>query len=492
MAKLTPYAWQTRDQDTLRAGNWTGLVAIEAGGGKSLTATLALKEVRPSVTLIVAPQSTHRTAWIPTLRDNAGIEARIVGNTGNKHVTAKEAQAALADLRLGFPGTYLVTPQFLTRTDTDDWAGDFLIVDESHQVTTMGSKAQRKLSGYTPTESRKALARRFTHRLALSGTPMRQSFQNMWGTMRLLWPDLNERGQVAYDNPFSWQSDRMQMTEVYTNQRDQFGNSKKVKQFHGEKVPGLLLSQMPTVIMHKRRETCCADPSHRGGFLSVEEPQVIKRYVDLTPKQVKGIREMETHMLTYLKDNPLVADIPLTQKQRIRQMTLAEADAVVTDEDKTTIRFDPECKSPFLDEVQHILSNLPDDEPVVLYMESRQFAAVTTERLNKAGIPAAEYSGVTKADLTRFGKDYRVLVGVISAIGTGTAGLNHVSNTEIIIEQPVSLTMKVQSEARLERLDNRKRVQRYILMDSYGVQEDRFNDNILKQMLVNKSLRRVA
>lgn len=73
MAKLTPYDWQLRDLAKLRANNYTGLVAIEAGGGKSLTATLALIEARPQVTLIVAPKSTHQTAWIPTIRDNAGI-----------------------------------------------------------------------------------------------------------------------------------------------------------------------------------------------------------------------------------------------------------------------------------------------------------------------------------------------------------------------------------------------------------------------------------
>ena len=82
MTKLEPYVWQNKDQDILRAGNFTGLVAIEAGGGKSLTAALAIAEVKPEVTLIVAPQSTHKTAWIPTLRDNAGIEARVIGGEG--------------------------------------------------------------------------------------------------------------------------------------------------------------------------------------------------------------------------------------------------------------------------------------------------------------------------------------------------------------------------------------------------------------------------
>ena len=96
MAKLTPYPFQVRDQDILRAGNWTGLVAIEAGGGKSLTATLAIAEAKPRVTLIIAPKSTHHTAWIPTLRDNLGVEPRIIGNDN------KATKTALADYLLGY------------------------------------------------------------------------------------------------------------------------------------------------------------------------------------------------------------------------------------------------------------------------------------------------------------------------------------------------------------------------------------------------------
>lgn len=506
MAKLEPYPFQLEDQAKLAKGNHTGLVAIEAGGGKSLTATLSLKAVQPDVTLIVAPQSTHKTAWIPTLRDNIDVDARIIGNG------RKAEKDAMFDFNLRFPGTYLVTPQLLARGDVSDWAGDFCVVDESHQVATYGSKAQRALSGATPSEAKKALATRFEHRLALSGTPMRQSFTNLWGTMRFIYPHLSAPGQIADLNHFMWQAERMNYENVVTGFEwlpipykgfqvpegaykkvidgvPHYGMPKTVKKYFGESTPGRLLSEIPTVIMHKRRETCCSDPSHQGGFLQVEEPQIIEREVEMTAKQKKSIREMENTMITFLKDNPLIAEIPLTQKQRIRQMTLGEADAIETDEGKTSIVYDPKCKSPMIDEVQHILSNLPEDENVVVFLESRRFAEVLVARLNEAGVATDEYSGVRKADLTRFGKDYRVLVGVISAIGTGTAGLNAVSRTEIWLEEPVSLTMKAQGTARLERLDNTQQVQRYVLRDDLGIQEDRFQENVQKQLLINASLR---
>lgn len=458
------------------------------GGGKSLTATLAIRDSKPDVTLILAPQSTHRTAWIPTLRDNADVDARIIGNG------TKATRQALADFEMGTPGVYLATGQWMSRSTTDisNWSGDMLVVDESHQLTTMKSAGQRRLSGYHPSDGQ-PLAQRFESRMALSATAMRQNFENLWGTMRLLWPHLDGMGEVAYANAYRWMDDRMAHVDVWTNQRDRDGNPKKVKQYVSEKEAGRLFREAPCVILHKRRETCCEDPDHQGGFLKVEEPQVIEREVVLTAKQNKSIRELETLMMTYLNDHPLEVAIPLTQKQRIRQLTLAEGSVEYMEtpegEEKSTLVFDADCKSPFTDETIHILSNLPADENVVIFLESRRFAEVLTKRLNNAGFTAAEYSGVVKADLTKFGSDYRVLVGVTSAIGTGTAGLNHISHTEIVFEQPISLTARTQVNARLERLDNTHRVQRYVLLDDYGVQSGRVESLIEKQALVSRSLR---
>lgn len=485
MAKLTPYQWQLDDQAILRANGYTGLVAIEAGGGKSLTATLAIRDAKPAVTLIIAPKSTHYTAWIPTLRDNAGVTARVIGNDN------KETKAALFDFELSVPGVYLATSQYVTRTDVSGWSGDMLIVDEIHiGAVTPKSKLQRKLSGFTPIEARTALASRFPMRLALSATPMRSDFSNMWGITRFLYPHRFLSGDIAYDSFWGWQAQRMSHVEIYTNQRDQFGKPKKVKQYLAESQPGRLISEMPGVVMHKRRETCCA--AHPGGMLTVEKPQVIERVVPLTAKQRKAVTEMDRTMMTWISGNPLVAEISLTQKQRIRSFTMAECEVEYYEVDgveKSRVVFPLDTMSPVIDEIIHILSNLPENEAVVVYTESRRFAEVITHQLNQAKFKAAEYSGVTKADLTGFGKDYQVLVGVMAAIGTGTAGLNHVSSTEIFADQPISSTMLTQASARLERLDNTRRVQRFILLDDAGVQSGRMEDLWSQQLMVARSMK---
>lgn len=486
MTRLTPFGWQLQDLAKVRAANYIALVATEAGGGKSLTATLALRDAKPQVTLIVAPKSTHHTAWIPTLRDNAGVEARVIGNDN------KTTKAALTDFVFGYPGVYLVSPQFVTRADVSDWRGDMLIWDEIHMgAVTPKSKIQRKASGYHRSDG-EPLNMRFPMRLALSATPMRGDFSNMWGVAKFLWgPTHYLRGQIAHDNFIMWQADRMNYQSVYTNQRNPDGTPKQVKQYLSESQPGRLMFEMPAVILHKRRETCCAEPSHQGGFLPTEEPQIIPRTVELTPKQRKAVSEMDQHMMTWIGDNPLTADISLTQKQRVRQLTLAEAEVEtyeVDGEEKTRVVFDKNAKSPVIEEIKHILSNLPEDEPVVVYTDSQIFAKVMVHQIEGA----AEYSGVRKADLNGFGKDYRVLVGTVAAIGTGTAGLNHVASTEIFADQPISLTMLTQSSARLDRLDNTCRVQRYILLDDMGVQSGRMESLWEQQVMVSRSLRVVS
>lgn len=482
------YDFQREDVDALAEHGYVGLLAWEPGAGKTVSAITAGIESGAKVVLVVAPKSTHESAWRKDLA-LFGIDGRILGN-GNK-----AQKKALEDFTWEVPGWYLVTPQFLIRQDTEVWAGDLLICDEIHQQVTMKSKTQRKMSGYTVAD-KYPLNRAFPMRIALSGTPIRQDVTNGWGLARFLYPDLAGAGEVADKNAYRWMDSRLTMREVYTSQRDQWGNPKKVKQYTGEIIPGKLFADMPFVSIHKRRERCCE--YHPNGFLETEAPQEIVRTVQMTPAQRRNIRDMEAFMTTFMGENPMAVDIPLVQKQRIRQMTLGEGVSVpylAKDKDgneveKFTLEFEEDCKSPALDETLHILDNLPVGEPVLVLLESQRFAEVAVARLNKEGYTAAEYSGKRKADLKAFGTDYQVLVGVISAMGTGVDGIQKVCSTEVWLEQPISLTNKAQVEARTDRLGSRAQTQRYIILDDMGVQEGRVEDLILKKITVDETVRR--
>lgn len=486
------YDWQKRDLEYILDNGGTGLLALEPGAGKTVLACHVAKELQPDVTLIIAPQSTHFSAWAKTVLAVMGQEIKVLGTKN------KAQRGAVVEFELGLPGVYVVTPQYFSRKTTDRsmWRGDLLIADEVHQMATMGSSGNRALSGYSHSDD--PINTRFMHRLALSGTPMRQNFQNFWAIMRFLWPERDGRTDVAYSNPYVWSKDRMSSEQVYTNQRDQWGNPKQVTNFLSEAEPGKLVSEMPCVVIHKRRERCCE--FHPEGFLTTDAPQVIEHVVELTAKQKKAIRELESHYMTYLDDNPFVVDLTMVQKQRIRQICLGEprvefytgTNAEGEEVEKTRLEFEPDCHSPFLDEALAILDKLPKDEPVTVFLESQRFAEVAVARLNAHGYKAEEYSGVRKADLDGFGVDYQVLVGVSSSIGTGTDGLQEKCQTEIILEESVSITVEDQRNSRNDRLGSIGQVQRYRIIDDLGYASGRISENLAKRLATAKSLRKVA
>lgn len=503
-----PYEWQLNDLSTLRKNQYTGLLNIDPGGTKTAISSLAIKDSGAETVLICAPKSTFQTAWRPTIEAVTGREARVIGN-GNK-----QEKVAYTDFELGYPGVYLSTPQFLVRSDVSTWSGEMLLLDEAHKVATPRSKAQRKISGFSPRDDGEPLSKRFGARLALSGTPARQNFENMWSTMRFLWPELDGKGQVADSNFWAWLRDRMTYEEIVTgfewvpvskkpipngftgykkkiNGVLHWGETSKAKKWLTEAQPGRLLREAPCVLTHYRRQECC--PWHPNGFLSLEEPQILERVVELDTKQKKAIRELETHYMTFLGEHPLVTELTITQQQRIRQICLGVPTVVLREDGESSVEFDKDCVSPFIEETLDILSSLPDDEPVLVFLDSQRFATIVTDRLNKAGVAAAEYSGktVTVRDkyLEKFGVDYRVLVGVTSAIGTGTDSLQHKSSTEVWLEIPVSLTNRLQAESRLDRVGARRQVQRYVVKDSEGYAEGRMSAQLDMQLKLNASLR---
>lgn len=512
---MKPYPFQRHDLDVLARNNYTALANIEPGGGKTPLGAFAIKESGASKTLIIAPDQTHKSAWVPTVGEVTGEEPRVIGGTGD----AKKA--ALRDYELGFPGVYLATPQFFTSADISGWTGDLCIVDEGHLLNNPGAKGQRKLSGFTPKESRESLASRFDGRLFLSGTAYRNSFERAWATMRFLWPELYRRDEVAYDNFHVWQADRMDYEHVVTGvtwektteevykRRDpekvwgkyidgvpHLGTPTRVKKYLNESEPGLLLSQMPCAITHFRRKECCK--FHPKGFLPTDAPQEIHITVPLIPAQKKAIKELEDHMMTWLDSQPLQVELSLTQKQRIRQMTLGvptltEIPATEDAPERIAVSFDPDCASPVAERMIEEALEL-DEDNIIVFMESQSYAAALTEKFNRAGIPAFEYSGQTKKtrdkDLAKFGTDYRVAVVVLAAGGTGLDGLQRVSKTEFWPERSVDETNNIQGEARADRLGGIGQVQRYFFHDDLGYSEGRMGAQLTKRLALAKTLQK--
>lgn len=484
-----PYPFQEKDLATLKENNFTGLLAVEMGGGKSVSSLLAVRESGANQTLIIAPKSTHATAWDADAKMALGQEVRVMGNG------TKAQRQAISDFEWGGKGLFAVTPQMFTRADISLWRPEFLISDEIHTLNNPGSAGQRKLSGFSAKDS--PISSQSGMRLALSGTPARNNFERLWSVMRFLWPELNQRGQVAYDNPWAWNLSRMTSENVFAG-RKPTGEIRTVKKWLVEKEPGKLFREAPCVIQHLRRETCCDDPTHQGGFLKHDAPNVTRRVVEISAKQKKIIRELEEQGLAWLNERPMVVDLPLTLQQRIRQTCLGVPTLEPTGEldeygvPKMNVLFTHDTTSSFADAVEDTLEHW-GDETAIIFMSSQKFAAALTERLNRKGFKAFEFSGATSktrmGDLEKFGVDYRVMVATIESVGVGTNGIQRVCNNEIWVERSTDETNNAQGESRTDRLGSRGQTQRVIIEDSLGYAAGRYSEQVEKRMQLARSTR---
>lgn len=227
--------------------------------------------------------------------------------------------------------------------------------------------------------------------------------------------------------------------------------------------------------------------------MSLEKPLVKREVISLAPAQKKAIRELEDHMMTWLTDNPLVVDIPLTKATRIRQFTLGVPTVTYDEDDNADVSFAEDCVSPFYNRLEEFLQEEVPDENVVVFVDSQRFAAVVTARLNKAGIPAFEFSGQTRAtrmaDAEQFGTKYRVVVGVLAAIAEGLDLLQTTASTEVWLASSTDETLNEQARGRLDRMGQRKQVFRLELVDDLGLAEGRYGLALERRLLLNRSLR---
>lgn len=477
---LRPYEFQLHDQEVLAKHNWTAPVTIETGGGKSVTAVLSGLNSGASTKLIVAPQGTHAD-YADTINalaspnDNADIFT-----LRNDTVRGRKAWD---DLRWGVPGWYFVTPQLFARSDWRGIAPDLAVVDESHLLLGWDTASRKRLIGrgrLDPKTGLRAGALVAGMRLAMSGTPVRNKFENWYALARFIYPERYGPGDIADASRMAW-LDRWMVSEY-----DHFAHNHK--KYTVEKNPGEFVASLPVVIQHFRRATCCE--FHPGGFLAhLPEPQVIERPVILLPEQKKAIRDLEEEYITFLDENPMVVNLPVTLRQRIRQLTLG----VPTVSPEGDVDFADDAKSPVLDDAIEVLNSI-GDEPMVLFTSSRKFARVAALRLRAEGFAAEEYSGAVpdkvRAQLRADFKSgaIRVLVVVVQAGGTG---LNlQAARVEYWADTVVDQTDETQAFARTDRMGQDRQVQRFIAHDDLGVNRGLFGRNLEKRLELNRSNRR--
>lgn len=471
-ARLEPYDWQEADIRKMVktiSPDAGALVVSAPGAGKTVVATEVIKRLAPDVTLIIAPPSTHVTAWERTLR-RQGVADKVLPLSGT--ASGKKNFEAL---RWGTPGIYITSAQWFTRTE---WAGidfDAIIVDEIHMLAKYGNAGMKKLVGYNRKKGITAPIR-----IGLSGTPFRNNFENAWTIAKWIEPALVQDYWV-------WRV--MECVGVY----DHFAPQNL--RVTGEREPGKLASSFSCFIAHSQRTRCCK--YHPNGFLAhLAAPIIIERDLQMTKAQATFYHNMENTYAAYLTtpnengEVPVIAEFPITARGMLRFCALGLPSF---NQDTEKLMFEEACESPKLDAVLEDLSKL-DGKRVLAFTHSKQFAKVAAQRLEKAGYTAVSWDGdltKTRRNATLAGflnGDIDVIVGVISAMGTGTDGLQEAAYNVMWLSVDDDPSNNVQGIGRLDRLGQQHQVTMfdYRMMKTYDV--GHLPAQIQKQLDLNKSL----
>lgn len=400
------------------------LQASDLGTGKTLMAVEAgLRYAPQGVVVVSAPLHTYY-GWFDTLfgQTDGTVQFKKVDNK------TKAGKANLEALQWGVAGWYFVGREFFR---LQDWSGctfDVMVHDECHSLQN------RKSKGFT-------VARKVNAGLTIaqSATWFGSSFEGAWAILRILYPDYDSPGMFADRSYHRW------VKNWCATEYDWFAeNNAKIV---GEKNVGELANTIPCYVNLRNTAT--------------DEPEIVPVYVDLSTRQRAYYSQMEKDGVAWLDSNPMVAELPITQRVRLRQLTLGET-YVAPDTDEIDFKLD--CKSSKLDAVEGLLNDLVGEQ-VVIATDSAKFARVVAHRVGGFAWTGDKSQAEREAAKQQFldGK-LRVIVATQAAISEGTDGLQRVSRVLIELSQSDSPILNQQMVGRLNRTGQLKRVIVYKVM----------------------------
>lgn len=457
MEPLTPYPYQERDIHQILLNDGTGIVATQVGGGKTLIAVEVAKRLGTGCNLVIAPKGTHKSAWEKTImRQIPDAKVYYVNST-------KSGKEAWEAVRRNDEGWYLISPEFFRKFHWGGIMPDLAVFDEIHRASNRKSKTASML--HTLKAHR---------RIGLSGTIAGNKIEGFWSVIKWIEPD------IAGKSFWRW------VDQYCTTKFDPFAG----KIVDSERNAGGIVNSLSCYIRHLKRETCC--DMHPSG-MDADLPSVVHetRTVQLSAEQKRIYKKLEEDLVVWLEGNPLVVEVPIATRIRLRQITLG----VPTLDDEGVVTFAEDCKSSKLDEMFEIISDLPDGEPLLILTHSQKFAQVTTARLEQKGIKSFEWSGA-KSQATRDTalEDFKAgkiqaIVAVISAIGEGTDGLQERCSTVIWLSRDDNRMLNEQAAGRLDRRGQKSSVLSFDIVAENTYDEGQLSKLVQDQILMNASLR---
>lgn len=410
------------------------LLAWDMGLGKTRTGLMFAKAYNARCVLVVVPLQTMED-WEKT----AGVEypelpVRIISSSA-------AGKKALAGFQWREEGIYLITHQYweskawvkqlvpkrrkadpdkFRKVDSGVWGGNnyLLIFDESHRSANADSWTFKALMNLVPHREGGPF------KVAMSGTFMGDKFDGAYGATRWLWP---HRTDIIPTNIFDWRA--IWATVKY----DPFApRNQKVT---GEKEEGAYVSSLPCYL---RMES--------------DQPKPIPHevHVQLYPEQRRVYDELDAKMVAWIENDPLTAEYSITKRARQRQTALAMPTLTFDEEtgELLDVGFADDAESVKIDALfreidgEGELGDLMVGETALILTDSQKFARILTKRLNdRYGDVAREWSGkVTRPRRKKVKQAFldgeiRYIVGVQSAMGTGTDGLQAVTRLVVFMSR---------------------------------------------------------
>jgi hypothetical protein len=428
-------------EDTMSALN-----ASLMGSGKTLMAIEAVKGSDAKTVLIIGPLNTY-WGWFDTIQRQTEYAANIV-----RVDSSKDGRKAMLDLQAGVEGWYFVGREYFRSKDWSKIKPDYVLVDEVHFAQNRNSRSHKAL-----------MKLKSKRKLAMSGTPFGNKFEGAWAITRWLWPD---KIPASY---WKW---------VY--QWCNLGYSPFTKhEVLGELEPGKFADWLPCYVR--------IEPNHN---LEVVEET---RFVDLVPAQRKIYNKFQKDLVVWLQENPLVADVPIAARVRLRQMTLAVPS--VDDEDGS-IYFAEDAVSTKWSALADIIDDNPD-EPMLILTDSQKYAKIVTDRINKklGKFLAFEWSGQANQKQREAAKrlflsgEMKYIVAVIPAIAEGVDGLQNVCSTVVWLSHSDNNLMNQQVLDRIRRRGQQGIVRVYDIIARDTFDEGQLDTLLVRQLQMNATLR---
>lgn len=423
------------------------LLADEMGTGKTVQAIHMLNELGSEglPMLIVCPNSMVET-WKMELARWAGDELRVttlVGNVNQRReiitsVALGETDVLITNwekLRLhsrlapygsialkrcsvcqpATEGKPLYCEHCLKELNNVEW--QFIVADEAHRMKSPKAKQTRALWW---------LGRGVKYKLAMTGTPISSSPEDLWSLMHFVapedWPrktSFIDRYCLSSWNPWG----TLEIVGLKPQTKEEFFRILDPRFIRRTKA--MVLPQLPPKIY-------------------------TTRYVTLSTKQARAYKELAKTMLAELDNGLAAVTNPLTRMQRLLQLT--SAFAAVGEEASTWELTTPSTK---LDALFEIIEE-SGDQQIAVFAESRRLIELAEKLLLKAEIPYASIHGniipVERQEAIRRLNDGEIKV-LLLTLGAGGEGLTlTAASTIVFLERSYSMVKNKQAEDRLHRI----------------------------------------